>query len=213
MGDIISNLQNGLIYSSIVLPFIYLIGFAKFGKAYKIFTIYLLVEGWIQFYSHILVSVYSETNIHLSHWYFISQFILLSLFYYQLLKFRWIFIVLGVLLVFFGYQYISDPDLYMMYNAIGMSVSYLILVFYAMLYFYKALSGKKEFVIVNVGIFFYLISSVLIFASGNLVFDVSISQEAVLLLYNINIFLFLIFQLLIVIEWWRNYRRTKIRQK
>jgi hypothetical protein len=88
-----------------------------------------------------------------------------------------------------------------------MIITHAILVLYALLYFYKSLSGKGEFLIVNVGVFFYLLSSTLIFASGNLVFNLNVSKSVVDILIQVNVDLYLVFQILIFIEWYRNYRK------
>ncbi|WP_443633718.1 hypothetical protein ABXT64_02015 [Candidatus Marifrigoribacter sp. Uisw_064] len=87
-----------------------------------------------------------------------------------------------------------------------MAITQTFIVIYSLLYFYKSLSGKNEFILVNIGLFFYLLSSTLIFASGNLVFDLSIREQVSRLLNIINAVLYLVFQLLIFVEWWRNHR-------
>jgi hypothetical protein len=152
-----------------------------------------------------------ETNLFLSHWYFILQFILLSLFYRELMNYKWIYYILGLFLIFLGYQYISDPGLYSRYNALGMVISQIVLVAYALLYMYKSLSEQREFTIVNTGIFVYLIASSLIFASGNLVFNIEVPVAFSDLLANINVVLFFAFQILIFVEWWKNYSVPKIK--
>ena len=194
------------IYFSIFLSLLYLKSFIKNNKAFKIFTIYLVVISLIQLASQIIIKNGAESNLFLSHYYFISQFILLSLFYKKLLNFKWISWVLYIALLFFGYQYINDTELYSRYNTLGMVFTQAIIVVYAILYFYHSLIGKNEFILINIGLFFYLLSSTLIFASGNLVLDINIPMEISTLLFDINAILYLLFQLLIFIEWWRKHR-------
>lgn len=205
-------LADFTIYFSLVYPLLYLKAFAKNNRAYKIFTIYLIVVGLIALLMYLVIKLFEyQSNLFLSHWYFILQFVLLSLFYRELLKFKWIYYILALSLFFLGYQYVSDPGLYNRYNALGMVSTQIVIVFYALLYMYRSLSAKKEFTIVNIGIFVYLMASSLIFASGNLVFNIEVPVEFSDLLANINTVLYLAFQILIFVEWWKNYsvQRTK----
>jgi hypothetical protein len=55
----------------------------------------------------------------------------------------------------------------------------------------------------------YLLSSLLIFAAGNLALNDSFPEYISKSLTELNLVLFLIFQILIVVEWFRNYRVIK----
>ncbi len=208
------SISNGLraltVGFSALYPLLYLTGFTRNSKAFKYFTIYLLIIGFIQISmrSYKLVTM-GESNLFFFIYYFVLQFTVLSLFYKQLLGYKWINIITGITLLIIGYQYFTDPELYFKYNPIGSSVTQLILVVYSMLYFYKSLSGKREFLIINVGLFIYLLSSLLIFAAGNLVLNNSIPDYIPKLLVQSNLVLFFLFQVLIVVEWFRNYRVAK----
>lgn len=48
MGEIIDVISDVTVYGSAALAFIYLIGFNRFDKAYKFFTLYLLTIAVIQ---------------------------------------------------------------------------------------------------------------------------------------------------------------------
>ena len=206
--DIVGDLT---FYLSLIYPLLYLKGFVANNKAFKIFTIYLLSIGVIMLFARLVIKVWEfESNLFLSHFYYVIQFVLLSLFYFQLLRSKWIYYIGGLVLLFLSYQYINDIQLYYRYNAIGMFLTHITLVVYALIYLYQSLDGKKEFTIVNTGIFIYLLSSSLIFASGNLVFDIDIPKTFTALLVDINNFLFLAFQILIIIEWYLNYRKRKV---
>ena len=203
------NLRWITVYFSMTYPLLYLIGFAKNSKAFKIFTVYLVIIGLIQ----LSMSIHSyylegESNLFFFVYYFVLQFITLSLFYKELLAYKWIHIVTGIVALIIAYQYFLDPSMYFRYNPIGSSLTQIVIVIYSLLYFYKSLSGKREFLIVNVGLFFYMLSSLLIFASGNLVLDADIPSYIPKLLNQINLVLYFIFQILIVVEWYRNYRWT-----
>lgn len=210
MEIIINTLSNVIFILLSFVSILYFIGFAKQSKAYKIFAIYLFAMFIIEWLLRVIVLFdWNDSTLFLFVYYFVFQFIILSLFYQTLLNFRWIFYVLVAGLLFFVFQYINDPEMYFRYNPIGVVVGQGVIVIYSLLYFYKLLSEKGEFVIVNSGIFFYLLTSMLIFASGNLVFNIKISTETILFLGKIIRVLYFIFLILIMIEWYRNYRDPK----
>ncbi len=185
--------------------FLFLKSFIKFGRAFKVLSCYLFFVSLIQLATIFVAKILHKPNLFLSHFYFISQFIILSIFYRILLKNKFI---LYLLLPIFGvltYQYIDDPDIFFRYHAIGISITQSILIVYAIVYLYRCLQGENLFLIVNVGLFLYLVSSTLIFASGNLIFNLNISDSMNFLLINTNRILYFLFQILIFIEWRKNY--------
>ncbi|MEM7185622.1 MAG: hypothetical protein AAF466_03095 [Bacteroidota bacterium] len=191
---------------SIVLSIVYLLSFTKQSKAYQCLTAYLILICIIQVLSFYLVRIKSENNLFLSHYYYISQFATLSLFYYYLMKQKWILWVMGVVFVYLGYQYINDPELYDKYNALGIALTQTVLVLIALWYLYQSLSKKNEFILVNIGMFIYLLSSVIIFAFGNLVFEIEVPRYVSRFLNDLNAVLYLLLQGLFFVEWFRNYR-------
>ncbi len=188
---------------------LYLKSLIRDNRALRFFTLYLIIIGIIQLASIVIGKVFHQPNLFLSHFYFISQFVLLTLFYNELLQFKRIKVVLWGVLLFIGYQFISDPEIFFRYNPLGMAITNAIIVVYAILYFYKSLTASRGFIIVNIGVFFYLLSSTLIFASGNLVLDLGLSEKMNFYLINVNRVLYLLLQILITLEWYRNYRRKQ----
>ncbi|RMA58845.1 hypothetical protein [Ulvibacter antarcticus] len=206
MDNFFKLLSDIVVYLSWFYPILYIKGFAKNSKAFKIFTVYLVGIAIVQFLLYLSNRVLKlDSNLFLFIYYFIFQFLTLSFFYKTLLGYRWIYVVTGIALLFFGMQYINDPQMYYRYNPLGVTVSQSIIVLYTLLYFYRRLSSKGEFLIVNVGVFFYLLSSILIFASGNLVFNLDFPRSTVTMLGRANNIFFFIFQILIMTEWFRNY--------
>jgi len=202
-----SFLGDLAIYISPIVAIIYLISFIRNDKIYKVFTIYLIAMALVQISSHYVGrGGLNKTNLYFSHIFYISQFIILSIFYLKLLSKKIIVYLLLIVLLLISIQFINDPSIFFRYNPIGMSFTQIILVVYSIIYLYKSLTNKGEFVIVNIGILIYLLSSTLIFASGNLVLDLNISKETRLVLVNVNRMLSIIFQILVFIEWYRNYR-------
>lgn len=189
-----------------MLPLLYIRYFFLNKIAYKVFTLFLIFYAIIEFFQVFVKDfLLIKDNIFLFVYYFIGQFVLLSIFFKKLLGYKWIYYIMYAGLVFFAIQYVMEPQMYFRFNPLGSVISNVIIVSYSFLYFYKRLAEKGEFLIVNIGIFLYLLSSILVFASGNLIFNENISDEIPRLLVRINRILFLVFQVLILVEWWKNY--------
>ncbi len=193
------------IFLLILNAYFYFKGFIENNKAFKIFTIYLFLTCVIQLITLYVGKFLHKPNLFLSHFYLVVQFIFLSIFYKELLKNKWITYLIIPFLGFLTYQYIEDPSLFFRYNAIGISITQGVLIIYSIIYLYRCLQGQNLFLIINVGLFLYLISSTLIFASGNLIFNLDISESMNYLLINTNRILYFLFQILIFIEWRKNY--------
>lgn len=209
--DIIQDVLGNLtFYFSIFLAVLYFLKFKRYGLAYRAFTLYLTAIAFIQTGMVLYLDYVDPTsNLLFFVYYFVLQFILLSVFYKKLLSFKWIGWVLIAVLIFIAFQYYHEPEMYFRYNPLGVVITQGILVLYALLYFYRQLTSKSSFLIVNIGLFFYLLSSMLIFSSGNLVLNVSIPNGTLSLLTDTNHILYFIFQLLILIEWVVNYSGFK----
>jgi len=196
------------ILAVIINTFFFFKSFTKNSKAFKIFTYYLLLISIIQVMSYIIHLV-SEYNLYMSNVYIIVQFAVLTLFYRELLNIK-ILVYIGVLvLLFLGYQYLNDVSLFLKYNSIGIALTQGLIVIYALLYFYFSLAkNDSKFLLINLGVFLYLISSSLILASGNLVFNFDlISKEDYILLLTLNSAFYIIFQSLVFVAWYRNFRK------
>jgi len=210
VSEFFKSIGHLTIYISVGIAILYYIGLIRNNKAYKIFTLYLVSIAVVQLGAYYVgFGGSGKNNLYFSHFYHISQFILLSLFYFELVKRKEIWVVMILVLLFLGYQFIDNSNIYFEYNPLGMSITQTILVIYSILYFYRCLKDKGDFLIVNIGIFFYLLSSTLIFASGNLVLNIDVSEEIRLVLVNVNRVLYLVFQILIIIEWYKIYRKNK----
>ncbi|QIE58843.1 hypothetical protein G5B37_04485 [Rasiella rasia] len=208
MTDLSLYIADGLTIISIILALLYSIGFTRQSKAYTFFTLYLLLVAVIQIVMYIYA--YKKLNsIFFFHYYFVGQFILLSLFYRQLLKSRLIVWILIVVLIGLGGYYAVNPAIFNQYHTIGVSITQSIIVVYALLYYYKSLSGHNLFLLVNTGILLYFLTSILLFASGNLILDLNLPKETQRYIGIINQFLYFIFLVLVFVEWFRNYRSSK----
>lgn len=203
--NILSNTATTLLIVNLIL---YAAGFFKNGKAYRVFTMYLLCISIIQLVIIILAS--ANVNNHFVSTYFLfAQFILLSVFYYLLLtdanKVKAGFMgyaslfVTGCLIM----QYILNPSLYYTFNSVGFLVTSLILILYNVLYLYEMLGKKLPFYYVTIGMLFYLTSSSFIFASATTL--VTLKDKFHLYIWTLNAILFVINQILILWEWKKQY--------
>jgi hypothetical protein len=147
-------------------------------------------------------------NLFLSHYYFILQYTFLSAFYYfihdnknfkKIIKFAslLIFITLTV-------QYIINPKVFFKFNLMEINLTSITLITFSVFYFISSLNEKKPFPYINSGIFIYLLSSILIFSAGNLMRGLDRSVNRII--WSVNALLYLIFQILVCIEWYKNYR-------
>lgn len=194
---------------------IYSIGFALRSKAYKSFVLYLFSLFIIQ----LVTEVYASNNINnhfIGTYYLFFPFVLLSFFFYHLLsdinaKKRYIVkyssgIVIAGLII----QYCMMPSLYFEFNSIGLLVTTCTLIVYAVMYLLELISKQLPFHHVTTGIFIYLISSSLIFASATSI--VSFNREISDFIWNINALLFIVYQLLILWEWKQTFYLRPTRQ-
>ncbi len=209
---IVSSIGYVILFINII---IYIIGFFKNKKAYKFFVFYLFSIGVIQLVMEVYAS-HRMNNHFLSNYYLFFQFVLVSFFYYHNFrgindkKSNIIKYTSSAIFVALMIQYLIDPKLYHTFNSIGFLGTASVLIVYSVLYFDELLTKKLYFYYVNIGIFFYLLSSVLIFASA--ASFVSFGNDMDLLIWEINGVLFIIYQLLITYEWRKNFSLNKIKQ-
>ncbi len=177
-------------------------GFSANGKPFKIFAFYCLSMCVVQFSSLILVKMHTR-NIFLSHFYFILQFILLSLFYYHLLKENFqkkiIVINLALCLSLLFIQYGLDWSHFHQFNLFEIFITSLPLIIYATFHLYNLLNEKKEFYFITIGLLIYLFGSTVVFLSTNLLLSLNSVLPATIIM-NLNIYLYIVYQLFILYE-------------
>ena len=211
MEKLFDILSNFAIAFCVLNAALYVFRFKEKGKAYKIFAVYLVVIAVIQLNASFLKYITPiKNNLFLFHFYCILQFIFLTFFYKELLKQKWLYAVLVIVLGIIAFQFIQSPAMFFRYNPLGVTLTQGFVVVYSVLFFYKYLHDNNKFLIINIGLFFYLLSSILIFASGNLVFNMElITEYGYHLLLNLNNVLYLGLQFLIFVTWWKNYYSKK----
>ena len=207
--DMIEVFIDTLTFISIILPILFFIGFAVNGRAYKCFTMYLTFIAIIQIIAYLYVSKKID-NTFLFHYYFMGQFLFLSIFYYVLLKKWWVYVLSSILFTVLLLYYFVNPSIINEYHTYGVTTTQTVIVVYALAYYYKSLTGKAYMLLINSGVLIYLMVSVLFFASNNLLIELEVSKETQKYIGLFNEVSYLVFLILIFIEWYRNFRvKTK----
>ncbi len=195
----------------LILNFILFISqFKKENKPYKIYAIYLGVITLIEI-SLRLVIHFGYQNLILSHFYFTGQFILLSLFYLELLtekyqkkivKFNLIIIPLILMVNFF-----INPSQIHKFCMLEILLTSISIISYCTFHFYNMLSNRKEFYLINCGILIYLFGSTVTFLPRNLhtIYGYSFSKA----LHVLNITLYIVYLIFIFFEWRQINLRVK----
>ncbi len=161
-----------------------------------------------------IFTVYKWDNLYISHFYFILQFILLSLFYYeffdqsQRLLIKYVSIIIAVIL---SIQYIFTPHLFFSFNLLEVFLTSFPLVVYSIIHLNNSLSGNGEFLYINAAVLIYLSASTLIFILGN--FLATFEKEFIRNIWIILKVLYIVYLIFIFLEWKNNlapYKAKKI---
>lgn len=197
---------NILLFINFIL---FLLRFNKGNKAYRIYTIYLGVIVAVQIALKSFI-YFGYENLVLSHAYFCGQFIMLSLFYIELLKekyqqqiIKW---NLGITISVVVLSFSLNPSSLFNYNPIEILFTSISLIVYSTFHFYNMLSNKKEFYYINCGVLIYLFGSTVTFLPRNLHYKFDFSFDNIL--QSLNIGLYITYLIFIFIEWYKlNSRR------
>lgn len=208
MAEVFVNIGNSILLLNLIL---FIKGFSCNGKAFKIFTVYTAVITVIQIIGNIL-NYYAIYNLWLSHFYFILQFIILSIFYIIILKddFQKELVKLGLVIAGFtlGIQYAFHTELFYKFNLFEIFLTSYLLIIYSTFHFYNLLSVKREFYYINMGILIYLFGSTILFLTGNLM--TLLSSKMNKWSWLLNAILYIVYQCFVLFEWKKNYAFKKL---
>lgn len=195
--------------SNIILTlnvFLYFKSYRNKTVAFKIFAFYLLYVLTIQLRMSYLAST-KTNNLVYTHYYFAGQLVFLSIFF--IIEFKnkllskviksYLFIALISLAIYY-YLFPEARDKHNIYEVLATSIPLVIYSFYFLIK--KIDSDNKKFIYLNSGIFLYLSCSSLIFAAGSLEY----SSMKIIIWYS-NVILYLIYQVLVSVEWYKNFRK------
>lgn len=173
--------------------------FSKNGKAFRIFTCYCFMMLVIQLSAHLL-SVIKVHNLFLSHFYFITQFVMLSFFYGNLLseKFQKRIITVNLIAcpLLLIIQYSMDWRRFFQFNTFEIFITSLPLIVYATFHLYNLLNEKRMYYYTTIGILLYLFGSTVVFLASNLLMTLH-SKWSFITIFDLNVYLYLVYQLLI----------------
>jgi len=200
LDDILKYIFISLIFINACL---YIWSYRKSNKpiALKYFSVYLLM-GFIITFSSAVMAVKGENNLYLSHYYFVFQFILLSLFYKILFlknQKKAVNYVLILILIALGFQYTLNPSLYYKFNLFEIFITSVPIIIYSFMHLYNSLSRKGEYMFINTGVLIYITVSTLIFILGD--FLSGLDNGIFVHIWVINKFLYILYLILILIEW------------
>ena len=181
-------------------------------KSLKFFTFYLASVSIVMICS-ISLARNKLPNLYISHFYFIGQFIFLSLFYRSIfvnqIQKRLVYIILFVVISILGVQYYIQPYLFLKFNILEVFICSSPLVAYAIIHLYNSLTRRGVFIYINIGVLIYLTSSTLIFIFGDYLADFRDKNLIVKNIWLINKGLYISYLLLIFMEWYKNFRVYK----
>ncbi|MCI2229310.1 hypothetical protein MC378_09050 [Polaribacter sp. MSW13] len=97
----------------------------------------------------------------------------------------------------------KNPKLLKEWNVLEIAITSIPLLIYSFFFFVKKLDNNKDkkYIYFNSGFFIYTLCSTLIFSLGNIG-----TRTLKLYVWNMNSFLYLLFQILIFVEWYKNFR-------
>ena len=178
-------------------------GLKEKNKKEQLITVYLTVLFIVELFCHIIGWTNPGNNLFLSHYYFNSQFVILSVVFYQLLEekiFKKIilinlFAISGVVL----YSYIEDPSLYFRFNIIEVTLTSAALSLYSILYLVKTLRQSEPFYYFSTGLLLYLTNSLFIFLSGNT--ETVFIEDPYIDIWIFNSLFYILYQALIYKNW------------
>ncbi|AXO80486.1 hypothetical protein DZC78_08855 [Olleya aquimaris] len=193
-------------YTGIAILFINAILFfksytSKKSMAFKYFSIYLGTSLIIVVITSTL-SFFSKDNLYLSHFYFIGQFILLSLFYKELFNStqkKIVNTILILVLLTLSIQYANKPNLFFKFFVFEIFITSFPIVIYSIIHLYNSISKKGAFIYINAGILIYLTTSTLIFILGDYLSEYN--NTTIKKIWLVNKVLYLLYLILIFVEW------------
>lgn len=188
----------------------FLISYLIKDKGNIYFILYMVLCLFIQLFSTMLFDM-KENNLFLSHYLFIGQFIFLSLLFAKLLDKKRvknsILLLIPLISIPFIVYNIQFPEKYKAWNVLEIGLTSIPLLVYSFLFFMKKIEqfSTKKYIYFNTGFFMYTLCSTLLFTLGNIG-----TRELKSYVWNINSSLYLVFQILIFVEWFKNFRKNKI---
>lgn len=183
--------------------FLFTLKVKKHNKLYKTVTAYLVVLFLVELFCNTIGYLKPGENSFLSHFYFNSQFLLLSIFFRELFvdrnlkKIVLVSYVVVTALILGGY--IIEPKSFWAFNLFEIGSTSAILVIYVLIHLFNTLNNEKTYFYFSIGLILYLICSSLIFMSGN--YELVFIEDPYIDIWIFNTLFYILFQFLIFKEW------------
>lgn len=199
--------------------FVLLINSILYAKRYKRLKTFIAFSYFVYYLSTSLVILLVSdifaflklNNLFISHFYFLSQFLFLSLFYKSLFNHKQqklVTFILILVLLSLTIQYNLQPELFSKFNILEIFLCSFPLIIYAIIHLYNSLTQKGTYMYINAGVLIYISTSTLIFILGDYLSQFSKSQ-VVKNIWLINKILYVVYLFLILIEWKKNLSQIK----
>ncbi|MDR7212645.1 hypothetical protein [Flavobacterium piscis] len=203
-----------LIYSGyfilVINLILYSFSFFRSEKANIFFVGYLAFVFIMQFIMEVMYYLHMN-NLFAVNIFFIGQMIFLGLFYKSVLKNkkqkRFVKYSLITTLLVLLIQFVIDYKQFLKFNLLGITITSLIIVVFALLHFYNMLTDEKEYYYLNIGVVFYLFASTVLYLVGNLTSE--LSNDVKYLSWTLNALLVVAYYLFILFEWKIRYSQNK----
>lgn len=172
--------------------------------SFVFFISYVAIMLIIEIFCHVLGFLKPSSNIFISHFYFNLQFILVSAFFIFLFQKskeiqRRILLISAVVFCIVIGSYLTEYFSFWKFNLLEIGLTSLVLVSYIFFYFYVNLERKNvPFYNFFAGLAVYLLSSCLIFLTGNV--ELVFVEEPLIDIWVFNSILYILFQYFIFKE-------------
>lgn len=181
----------------------------------KTFLFYLASLCIVEIFCNIIGVLYPNNNLFLSHFFFIFQFVFLSVLYYQLFKSK--IIKKGIVLIFIlqttilSYTYFTGYADFWNFNNYEIVSCSIALILYAILFIFSNIEKEHLYFHFSIGLILYLISSISIFTSGNL--ELVLCENPYIDIWIFNTLFYIIFQYMTFKEYKNFVAMSKKREK
>lgn len=173
------------------------------NKLYKSLLSYLVIYFIIELTCNILGFLKPNSNIFVSHFAFNIQYLILSLFFYQLLKTKASKRI--VISLFAGFTitnslyYLMNPELFWEFNLFEIAYISSVTIGLTLIHLYQNLGETKSYFYFTIGVSTYMLTSCLIFLTGNI--QLVFLEKPYIDIWVFNSGFFILYQVLIYKEW------------
>ncbi|PSG89426.1 hypothetical protein C7H52_06535 [Aurantibacter aestuarii] len=202
IGFLISVLGLFLLLINTLL-FVYLKKNIATNITFNLLVVFLISYFIIEFICNILGFLKPASNIFVSHFAFNIQFLLLSAFFYKLFNQngikKMVIVAYVIYIIINGLLYFLRPQLFWEFNLFEISYISFAIIGYTLIHIYNNLGENKKYFYFTIGLSTYMLSSSLIFLTGNI--ELVFYENPYIDIWVFNSLFFIVYQILIFKEW------------